>query len=362
MNMSLRDHRSLGDCPEDPLRGIEVPKVSDVKNIFLVVLIITLLALTEGFAGAQQPKKVPTVGILGPASPSSPVLQSFRQGLRELGYVEGQNIILDGRSSSWNTVFGKDVSEYHQGLADEVARLGVDVIVAFAAPPTFAAIKATKTIPIVMTFPGDAASEGFVASLERPGGNVTGVSGLVTELGGKWLELLKEAIPSVRRVAVLWNPRSEDRFTTWKGVEVAARSLQVDLAWMEVRNQRDVARAFRPATHWGRVDAFIVLPGGIFFATMPQIIELALKSRLPGIFWRGDFADAGGLMGYGANRLEQARRAAYVVDKILKGVKPADLPVERPTQFELVVNLRTAKEIGVTIQPEVLMFADRVIK
>jgi ABC-type uncharacterized transport system substrate-binding protein len=333
-----------------------------VKNIFLLVLVITLLALTGGFAGAQQTKKVPTVGILGPASPSAPIIQSFRQGLRELGYVEGQNIILDGRSSARDTVFGKDVSEYHQGLADEVARLGVDVIVAFAAPPTVAAMKATKTIPIVMTFPGDAASEGFVASLERPGGNVTGVSGLVTELGGKWLELLKEAIPSIRRVAVLWNQRSEDRFTTWKGVELAARSLQVDLAWMEVRNQRDVARAFRPATHWGRVDAFIVLPGGIFFATMPQIIELALKSRLPGISWRGDFADAGGLMGYGANRLEQARRAAYVVDKILKGVKPADLPVERPTQFELAVNLRTAKEIGVTIQPEVLMFADRIIK
>jgi putative tryptophan/tyrosine transport system substrate-binding protein len=321
----------------------------------LLFLITVLLALAEGFAGAQQATKVPRIGLLGPASPSSPILQSFKQGLRELGYVEGQNIILDGRSS-------KDVSEYHQGLADEVARLGVDVIVAFAAPPTFAAMKATKTIPIVMTFPGDAASEGFVASLERPGGNVTGVSGLVTELGGKWLELLKEAIPSVRRVAVLWNPRSEDRFPTWKGVELAARSLQVDLTWMEVRTQRDVARAFRPATHWGRVDAFIVLPGGIFFATMPQIVEHALKSRLPGISWRGDFADAGGLMAYGANRLEQARRAAYVVDKILKGAKPSDLPVERPTQFELVINLKTAKEIGVTIQPETLMFADRVIK
>jgi putative ABC transport system substrate-binding protein len=326
-----------------------------MKTWLPALLIALVLALPEGFAEAQQATKVPRIGLLGPASPSSPILQSFKQGLRELGYVEGQNIILDGRSS-------KDVSEYHQGLADEVARLGVDVIVAFAATPTFAAMKATKTIPIVMTFPGDAASEGFVASLERPGGNVTGVSGLVAELGGKWLELLKEAIPSVRRVAVLWNPRSEDRFPTWKGVELAARSLQVDLTWMEVRNQRDVARAFRPATHWGRVDAFIVLPGGIFFATMPQIVEHALKSRLPGISWRGDFADAGGLMAYGANRLEQARRAAYVVDKILKGAKPGDLPVERPTQFELVINLKTAQEIGVTIQPEVLMFADRVIK
>jgi putative ABC transport system substrate-binding protein len=355
MNMSLRDHRSLGDCPEDPLRGIEVPKVSDVKSIFLVVLIITLLALTGGFAGAQQRTKVPRIGILGPASPSAPILRSFREGLRELGYVEGQNVILESRFSS-------DGSEYHRGLADEVVRLGVDVVVAFTAQPIVAAMKATKTIPIVMTFPGDAASEGFVASLERPGGNVTGVSGLVTELGGKWLELLKEAIPTVRRVAVLWNPRSEDRFPTWKGVELAARSLQVDVTWMEVRNQRDVARAFRPATYWGRTDAFIVLPGGIFGGNRSEIAGLALKSRLPGIFWRGDFADEGGLMAYGANRLEQSRRAAYVVDKILRGAKPADLPVERPTQFELVINLKTAKEIGVTIQPEVLMFADRVIK
>jgi putative ABC transport system substrate-binding protein len=326
-----------------------------MKTWLPALLIVLVLALAKGFAGAQQPTKVPRVGILGPASASSPILQSFRQGLRELGYVEGQNIILDGRSS-------RDVSEYRQGLADEVVRLGVDVIVAFAAQPIFAAMKATKTIPIVMTFPGDAASEGFVASLERPGGNVTGVSSLVTELGGKWLELLKEAIPTVRRVAVLWNPRSEEKFPTWKGVELAARSLQVEVIWMEVRNQRDVARAFRPATHWGRADAFIVLPGGIFFANMPEIVDLGLKTRVPGISWRGDFAEVGGLMAYGANRLEQSRRAAYVVDKILKGAKPGDLPVERPTQFELVINLKTAKEIGVTIQPEVLMFADRVIK
>src|SRR5262245_36611499 len=215
---------------------------------FLLLLIIVLLALSEGFAGAQQATKVPRIGLLGPDSPSSPFLQSFRQGLRELGYVEGQNIILEGRSF-------RDVSENRQGLADEVVRLGVDVIVAFTAQPIFAAMKATRTIPIVMTFTGDAASEGFVASLERPGGNVTGVTGLVTELGGKWLELLKEAIPTVRRVAVLWNPRSENGFPTWKGVELAARSLQVDLTWMGVRNERDVARALRPATHWGRVDA-----------------------------------------------------------------------------------------------------------
>jgi putative ABC transport system substrate-binding protein len=275
--------------------------------------------------------------------------------LRELGYIEGQNIILEGRFSS-------DVSQYHQGFADELVRLGVDVIVAQAASPVRAAMKATKTIPIVMTFVGDAASQGFVASLERPGGNVTGVSGLTTDLGGKWLELVKETIPNARRIAVLRNPRSENSFPTWKGVELAARSLQVELQPFEVRNESDVARAFRPATYWGRADAFIVLPGGIFFARMPEIVDLAQKSRLPGIFWRTDFTELGGLMAYGAIRLEQSRRAAYVVDKILKGAKPAELPMEVPKSFEFVINLKTAGEMGITIPSRVLTWADRVIR
>jgi ABC-type uncharacterized transport system substrate-binding protein len=336
-----------------------VPKASDVRNIRLFVLVITLLALSEGFAGAQHPTKVPRVGILGPASPSAPMLQSFTQGLRELGYVEGQNIILESRSA-------RDISEYHNGLAAELVRLQVNVIVAQTASAISAAKGATRTIPIVMTFPGDPVSEGFVGNLERPGGNVTGVSGLVKELGGKWLELLKEAIPSAKRVVVLWSPTSEDKLT-WRGVELAARSLQVDLLWQDVGRRgglRDVESAFRPSTFWGRSDAFIVLPGGIFGRNeyKSQIVELALRNRLPGIFWRGDFVDEGGLMAYGVNRLEQYRRAAYVVDKILKGAKPGEIPVERPTQFELAINLKTAKEIGVTIPPEMLMFADRVIK
>jgi putative ABC transport system substrate-binding protein len=222
-------------------------------------------------------------------------------------------------------------------------------------------MNATKTIPIVMTFVGDAASEGFVASLERPGGNVTGVTGLKTELGGKWLELVKETIPSVRRVAVLWNPRSEDKFPVRKSVDQAARSLGVELQWLEVRRRDDIPRTFRSAVLAG-AEAFIVLPGGIFFAGMSEIVDLAQKSRLPGISWRGDFAEAGGLMAYGANRLEQSRRAAYVVDKILKGAKPAELPVELPKSFELLINLKTAKEIGITIPPRVLAWADRVIK
>ena len=330
-----------------------------MKTWFPAFLIAVVLALVEGFAGAQQAAKVPRLGILGPASPSDPMLQSFTQGLRELGYVEGQNIILESRSA-------RDISEYHNGLAAELVRLQVNVIVAQTASAISAAKAATRTIPIVMTFPGDPVSEGFVGNLERPGGNVTGVSGLVKELGGKWLELLKEVIPSAKRVVVLWSPISEDKFTTWRGVELAARSLQVDLLWRDVGRGgiRDVESAFRPASFWGRADAFIVLPGGIFNLTRyrSEIIGLALRNRVPGIFWRGDFADEGGLMAYGVNRLEQYRRAAYVVDKILKGAKPSDLPVEQPTKFELVINLKTAKQIGVTIPPDVLMFADRVIK
>ena len=213
-----------------------------------------------------------------------------------------------------------------------MVRLGVDVIVAFAPSPILAAMKATKTIPIVMTFPGDPVSERIVGSLERPGGNVTGMSGLVKELGGKWLELLKEAIPSAKRVVVLWSPTSEDKFTTWRGVELAARSLHVYFLWRDVGRGglRDVDSAFRPASFWGRADAFIVLPGGIFGRNIyrSEIVRLALKNRLPGIFWRGDFADEGGLMAYGVNRAEQSRRAAYFVDKILKGAKPSDLPVD----------------------------------
>jgi putative ABC transport system substrate-binding protein len=326
-----------------------------MRAVVSIVFIITLLVLTEGFARAQQSTRIPRIGLLGPGSPSSPVLRSFRQGLRELGYVEGQNIIIEGRFSS-------DVSQYHQGLADELVRLGVDVIVAQAVSPIRAAMNATKTIPIVMTFVGDAATEGFVASIDRPGGNVTGVNGLTTELGGKWLELVKETIPTVRRVAVLWNPKSEGKFPTWKGVELAARSLQIELQGVEVQNARDLARAFKPATFWGQTDAFVVLPGGIFGGNVAKIAVLANESRVPGIFWRTDFAYAGGLMSYGANRLEQSRRAAYVVDKILKGAKPAELPMELPKSFEFVINLNTAREMSITIPPKVLAWADRIIK
>jgi len=322
-------------------------------------LIVAVLALAEPPAGAQQAQKVPRIGFLGGAYPRSPILESFRQGLRELGYVEGQNIILEPRNSHGDT------SQFHN-LAAALVRLQVDVIVAQNLDPTRAAMKATKTIPIVMTFPGDPVLLEFVASLERPGGNVTGVSGLTAELGGKWLELVKETIPNARRVAVLWNRDAEYQFPTWKSVELAARSLKVDIEWVEIRGTFDFPRRFGSAIR-GKPDAFIVLPGFAGFSggrILQEIAEIGLKNRLPGIFWRTDLdlEQMGGLMAYGANRAEQSRRAAYFVDKILKGAKPAELPVELPKSFELVINLKTAKEIGVTIPLGVLAWADRVIK
>ena len=320
----------------------------------IYLLILVALALGGPPAGAQQAQKVPRIGFLGHNNPrGAPVLQSFRQGLRELGYVEGQNIILE-----W--VKSNDTSQFYNFAADLV-RLQVDVIVAQNNEPTRAVMKATKTIPIVMTFPGDPVLMGFVASLERPGGNVTGVSGLTPELGGKWLELVKEAVPSARRVAVAWNRNAENQFPTWKSVEPAARSLNVDIEWVEALRGRITSRRLGSVIR-GKPDAYIVLPGG--GVDMQEIAWIALKNRVPGMFWRTDLdlEQMGGLMAYGANRAEQSRRAAYFVDKILKGAKPAELPVELPKSFELVINLKTAKEIGITIPPRVLAWADRVIQ
>ncbi len=321
-------------------------------------LIAAALAFAEPPAGAQQLTKIPRIGFLGGGKPDTPILQPFRQGLRELGYVEGQNLILEPRHSNG------DASQFYN-LAADLVRLQVDVIVAVRNQDALrAAMKATKKIPIVMSFSGNPVSQGFVASLERPGGNVTGVSDLTPELGGKWLELVKETVPKARNVAVFWNRPAEDSFQVWKSVESAARFLGVDVRWEEVgfAAPPPLYRRLRSAA-LRQVDAFIVLPG---FAgkLLENIAEFGLKNRIPGMFWRTDLdlEQMGGLMAYGANRREQLRRTAYFVDKILKGAKPGDLPVERPTQFELVINLKTAKEIGVTIPPEVLMFADRVIK
>jgi putative ABC transport system substrate-binding protein len=325
-------------------------------------LIALVLALAGGFAEAQQPTKVPRIGYLGLDDPSSSLFKSFRQGLIELGYTEGQNIILEPRFAYGN---GWQLN----GLAFELIGLNINAIVTQSTAALISARHSTRTIPIVMAYPGDPVAAGIVASRERPGGNVTGMSGMTPELGGKWLELLKETVPTIKRVAVFWSRGLFAIEPTMKGMEVTARSLEIELEPAEVKLFKppfglvrgSIGAAFNWATR-GQAGAFILLPSSILGQNLSYIAELALKRHIPGIYWRAEFAEVGGLMSYGVSQTEQFRRAAYVVDKILKGAKPAELPVELPTKFELVINLKTAKEIGVTIQPEVLMFADRIIK
>ena len=331
-----------------------------MKTWFPVFLVALLLALAEGFVEAQQRAKVPRVAYLGGTAPR--LFEAFQQGLRELDYVEGHNIIVE------RGITQEDTWALHSRAA-ELVRLKPEVIVVASASAADATLNATRTIPIVLTDPGvDPVATGLVATLERPGGNVTGVGGMATQLGGKWLELLKEAIPGVRRVTVFWHQNQKRTIPLWKEVEITARSLRVELLPIHVWYKRggigarirsdDLGIAFRGARRRG-AEALIVLAGGY---DLTRTAQLALQHRLPAIYWQAGFTEAGGLMAYGPKLQEQHRRAAYFVDKILKGAKPADLPLERPTQFELVINLKAAKEIGVTIQPEVLMFADRVIK
>src|SRR5262245_29517245 len=332
-----------------------------MRTKFLLLLITVLIALSEGLARAQQTTKIPRIGYLGLVEPSAALFKSFREGLREVGYIEGQNIIVESRfalGTVWRLT----------GLAAELVSLNVNVIVAQGAPALNAAMHATRTIPIVMVYLGDPVAAGIVASRERPGGNVTGVSSMTSELGGKWLELLKETVPGISRVAVL-GTRGFETERTWKPMQVVARSLRVELQPAEVKLlkppygyvQGSVGSPFNWATR-EQAGGFILLPSLILDENLGYIADLGLKRHLPGIFWRADFAEAGGLMAYGPKLQEQHRRAAYFVDKILKGAKPAELPVELPTKFELVINLKTSNEIGVTIQPDMLMFADRVIK
>lgn len=314
-------------------------------------LLVAVLAFAEAPAGAQPPANILRIGVLGDDFLSRPVL-GLRRGLRELGYIEGQNIILETRRSS-------EPGSGLYPLAVDLVRLRVNVIVAHFPGALQVAMKATKTIPIVMTYPSDAVAGGIVASLERPGANVTGVTGLASGLAGKWLELVKEAVPEVKRVAVLWSAGTGNEVPEWKDIETTAHALRVELQSLEVHERGDLTGAFKSATT-GRADAFVVLPH--IFGNSREIAELAIKNRLPGIFWRRDFAAAGGLMAYGANPYEQSRRAAYFVDKILKGAKPAELPVEVSKNFELVINLKSAKELGLSIPPRVLAWADDVFR
>jgi putative ABC transport system substrate-binding protein len=293
---------------------------------------------------------------LWPYSPSIawPFAEAFRQRLRALGYVEGQTIALEER-------WAEGRYDRLPSLAAELVRLNVDIIVTASTPAVQAAQQATRTIPIVMTVVSDPVESDIVASLARPGRNVTGLSLMHPELSGKRLELLKEVVPKVSRVAVLWNPSNPIIPPLLRETEAAARALGVELQALEVRAPTELDRAFAAMTR-GRAGALMVLPDVILRNQQRRIIDLAAKGRLPAMYaWR-EPVDAGGLMAYGASIPEIFRRAAVYVDKILKGAKPADLPVEQPTRFELVINLKTAKALGLTIPQSVLIRADQVIQ
>ncbi|MBI4610414.1 MAG: ABC transporter substrate-binding protein [Candidatus Rokubacteria bacterium] len=307
-------------------------------------------------ADAQQAGKVPRIGFLYPVSAAlaSSRTEAFVQGLREFGYIEGQNITIEWRLSE---VPADRLSE----LAAELVRLKVDVIVTGGTPAAFAARKATSTIPIVMSSVGDPVATGLVATLARPGGNITGLSLVSPDLAGKRLELIKESVPGLSRVAILVNLANPIQKVVLGQTEVAARSLGMQLQPVDVRDPRELESAFA-AMAKRRAGAVIVPFDPIFFSNRRRIVDLAAKSRLPAIYFDKGYVEAGGLMAYGPNIADLARRAATYVDRILKGAKPADLPVEQPTRFELVINLKTAKALGLTIPQSVLFRADHVIQ
>ena len=323
------------------------------------VLALLALGVAPFAAEAQQSAKFARIGYLTSSLGVNPHLpEAFRQGLRDLGYVEGRNLVIENREAE-----GK--ADRLPVLAAELVALKVDVIV--AAPGTGGprvAMQATRTIPIVFIAAGDPVGSGLVTSLARPGGNVTGLSNLAPELVGKRLELLTQAVPGVSRVAVLWFPGALGERTDkdmLKEAEVAARGLGVRLQFVEARDPADFDRAFSDMTR-ARAGALTVLPSNMFLREHRRLVDLVAKNRLPTVFpWR-EVVDAGGLMSYGANQPDLFRRAATYVDKILKGAKPGDLPVEQPTKFELVINLKTAKALGLTIPQSVLAHADEVIQ
>ena len=280
--------------------------------------------------------------------------EAFRQGLRELKYVEGKNIVIE-----WRSAEGK--ADGLPGLAAELVGLKLDIIVAAAPPVTRAVKEATSKIPVVMAQDTDPVENGFVASLARPGGNITGLASLAPEISGKQLELLKEIVPKVSRAAVLGTSTRPGNAQLIKETELTAGTLGVRIQYLDVLDSKDVATAFGAAGR-GRAEAILVLGGPVLNSHRAQIADLAAKNRLPAVYGQAEFIDAGGLIFYGASINEMFRRAATYVDKILKGAKPADLPVEQPTKFELVINLKAAKQIGLTIPPNVLARADKVIK
>jgi len=321
------------------------------------------VAGTAGFLGlgseaarAQQPARIHRIGILSPASGSffSARVDAFRQRLRQLGYVEGKNIFIEYRHAE-----GK--AERLPDLAAELVRLKVDIIVTIGPGSTLAAKKASATIPIVLASANDPVGTGLVSSLAQPGGNITGLSLMVPDLDGKRLELLKEAFPKVARVAFLWAPGGSRRNSALTNMEAAAKALGLKLLSLEVRSLDDFEGAFARAKRDG-AQALITTTGSLINTQQRRVLDFAAKNRLPAIYHYSEFVEAGGLMSYGPDNTDLWRRAADFVDKILKGTKPADIPVEQPMKFEFIINLKAAKQIGVTVEPNVLVRATKVIR
>ena len=305
---------------------------------------------------AQAPPTIRKIGLLSGFSPSVEArsYQAFLLGLRDLGWVEGKNISIEYR-------YAEGRHDRLPDVAADLVRLNVEVIVTTATSDTLAAQKATRAIPIVMVAGGDPVASGLVESLARPGANITGLSQMLQGLGGKRLELLKEIVPKLSDVAVLWNPQSTSATLNWRENQQPARQLGIQLHSLEVRSPNELDKAFEAAIG-ARAGALAILPDPVITTNLKRIVDFAAKSRLPSIYQSSEFADAGGLVTYGPDRADLFRRAATYVDKILKGTKPGDLPVEQPSKLELVVNLKTAKALGITIPQSVLFRADRVIE
>jgi putative ABC transport system substrate-binding protein len=321
----------------------------------IVCLLITVLLPTVYVVEAQQAAKLPRIGYIHSGSKLDASDEAFRQGLRDFGYVEGKNIVVESR-------YPEGKLDRMPDLAAELVRLRVDIIVAGSEPGVRAAKNATKTLPIVMVGVGpDPVEVGLVESLARPGGNITGLTLIAVEIAGKRLELFKEAVPKLARVDIIYDPAARGNVQEAKEVQSAASPLGITAKSWEVRGTDGFEKVFAALTK-ARPDGLYVPGGALLNANRKLIADFALKSRMPSVYVRREFVDAGGLMSYGVDPVNHYRRAAYYVDRILKGAKPADLPVEQPTKFEFVINLKTAKQIGLTIPQSVLYRADKVIK
>ena len=327
-----------------------------MRNRIISFLFTTLLLVSVHVAEAQQATKIPRIGFLSAASPSANTAryEAFRQGLRELGYIEGKNIIIEWR-------YAEGEQDRLPSLAAELVRLKAEIIVTGGPTATRPAKEATATVPIVMGFDNDPVGSGFVVSLARPGKNITGLSTLHPEISGKQLELLKEIIPKVSRVGILGSWTQPGNAEALRELNIAAEALRLQLQRLEIQSPNAINSAFREATK-GRAEAIVVLVNPVIISQRTQFLDLATKNRLPAVYSQPEFVDAGGLLSYTASFTDLFRRAAVYVDKILKGAKPADLPVEQPKKFEFIINLKTAKQIGLTIPPNVLARADRVIR